>query len=192
MPVPYQAIEIYCKIPLDKRKGSVYNEGADLTCWHGKGRSALKRFPKLRPGVWDGVTAAFIFLLAFLSALVFWRPIQAKGLTAAVLIDGAEADRIALDRADMSETREYSGRGYTVRVQFQSGGESGVSRDTSGVSGGETGVQVVWADCPTQDCVHTGRISRHGQAIICLPARIVIRLEGGAAPDASLPDAVLG
>ena len=51
--------------------------------------------------------------------------------------------------------------------------------------------RVVEADCPTQDCVHTGTVTYSGQSIVCLPARIVIRLEGGAAP-ADVPDAVLG
>ena len=47
------------------------------------------------------------------------------------------------------------------------------------------------SNCPTQDCVHTGVVSRGGQSIVCLPARIVIRLEGGA-PDPDAVDAVLG
>ena len=47
------------------------------------------------------------------------------------------------------------------------------------------------SDCPTQDCVHTGTISRSGQSIVCLPARIVIQLTGGAA-DSSGVDIVIG
>ena len=33
--------------------------------------------------------------------------------------------------------------------------------------------------CPSQDCVHTGWISRAGEQIICLPNRLVISLTGG-------------
>ena len=47
------------------------------------------------------------------------------------------------------------------------------------------------ADCPTQDCVHTGTITRAGQSIVCLPARIIIRLEGGTV-DKDAPDVVIG
>ena len=47
------------------------------------------------------------------------------------------------------------------------------------------------ADCPTQDCVHTGTITRTGQSIVCLPARIIIRLEGGTV-DKDAPDVVIG
>ena len=56
---------------------------------------------------------------------------------------------------------------------------------------GQPGVQVEHADCPTQDCVHTGIITRAGQSIVCLPARIIIRLEGGSEPDGG-PDLIIG
>ena len=35
-------------------------------------------------------------------------------------------------------------------------------------------------DCPGQDCVHSGAVSRAGQSIVCLPARIVVELVGAA------------
>ena len=41
------------------------------------------------------------------------------------------------------------------------------------------------------DCVHTGRITRSGQSIVCLPARIVIQLTGGQ-PDGDAVDIVIG
>lgn len=34
--------------------------------------------------------------------------------------------------------------------------------------------------CPDQTCVRTGAITRAGEAAICLPARLVLRLEGAA------------
>ena len=58
--------------------------------------------------------------------------------------------------------------------------------------GGEDGgaVSVTDSDCPTQDCVHTGAISRAGQSIVCLPAQVVVHLEGASVPDA--PDVIVG
>ena len=50
------------------------------------------------------------------------------------------------------------------------------------------GVCVVHSDCPGQDCVHTGRITRSGQSIVCLPEQVVIQLTGGT----SDADVVLG
>lgn len=44
--------------------------------------------------------------------------------------------------------------------------------------------------CPTQDCVHTGAISRAGQSIVCLPAQVVVHLEGASGTDA--PDVIVG
>ncbi len=42
-------------------------------------------------------------------------------------------------------------------------------------------VYVKSSDCPDKVCVHTGRISRSGQSIICAPAGVVISVEGGGA-----------
>ncbi len=39
-------------------------------------------------------------------------------------------------------------------------------------------VRVVRSDCPAKLCVRTGEISRPGQAIICVPNRVVVRLSG--------------
>ena len=41
-------------------------------------------------------------------------------------------------------------------------------------------VRVSESDCPNQDCVHSGAISRAGQSIVCLPARVADTLEGAA------------
>ena len=46
------------------------------------------------------------------------------------------------------------------------------------------GVYVEHADCPTQDCVRMGKITRAGESIVCLPNRVVVTLEGAAAFDA--------
>lgn len=40
-------------------------------------------------------------------------------------------------------------------------------------------VRVVEADCPGHDCVDQGWISASGQAIVCLPHRLSISVEGG-------------
>ena len=92
-----------------------------------------------------------------------------------VTVDGAEAERVELDRLKDTAERTYSGGGYTLRVSMEPHG----------------GVRVEEADCPTQDCVHTGTITRAGQSIVCLPARIIIRLEGGPV-DKDAPDVVIG
>ena len=42
------------------------------------------------------------------------------------------------------------------------------------------GATMIWADCDSQDCVHSGKITRQGGVIACLPNRVMVRLEGGS------------
>ena len=140
----------------------------------------MKRSPKLRPTAPDALVALTVVLLAAGLAFFQWRGGQAEGLTAVVSIDGAEVDRFSPE--DLLEgPRIYSNNGYTLEV----------ARGLRGESSSEPGLRVALSDCPTQDCVHTGTITRGGQSIVCLPARIVIRLEGGEAEPGDV-DAVLG
>ena len=81
--------------------------------------------------------------------------------------------RPGADRLDAPRT--YSYNGVTLTVAAEDG----------------NGLRVSSSDCPTQDCVRTGTISRSGQSIVCLPARIIIQLTGGAA-DSNDVDIVIG
>ena len=132
----------------------------------------MKSFPKLRPTAWDALTALCVAALALGLAFFQWRGGTDQSLTAVVSVDGEEIDRVSLERA--SGERTYRAGEYTLTVEYAAGD-----------------VRVAASDCPTQDCVHTGIISRSGQSIVCLPARIIIRLEGGTAEDGAV-DAVLG
>ncbi len=170
----------------------------------------MMRYPKFRPVPWDG---ALIFLIISLSILFAARisggfsAARFPGLSgdagrtpeqwAVVYIDGVEADRVFLSSGDQSggeagfkasaelsggkpEARIYQNNGYQIQAAFR-----------------PDGVQVIHADCPTQICVHTGRIAHTGQVIVCLPSRIVIRLEAGQdqnknQTNSAEPDIILG
>ena len=136
-----------------------------MTVFDENKRNAL---PSLRPTVWDGLTAALVALAA--SVLLLGRG-GGAALTAVIWADGAAVERISLP---VRERREItvSGNGYTLLVAAE---------------GDE--VWVEFSDCPGRDCVRTGRISRRGQGIVCLPGRVSIRLEGGGADGV---DAVVG
>ena len=41
---------------------------------------------------------------------------------------------------------------------------------------------VAEANCGDHTCIRTGQISREGEAIVCLPHRLVVRIEGGDEP----------
>ena len=135
----------------------------------------MKSSPKLRPNGWDGLLAAVVLALAVAGGVLFWTGGgDAGALTAVVSVDGAETEGVTLAGLTAPEERIYTHNGYTLHVTFTAGS-----------------AQVTASDCPTQDCVHTGAITRGGQSIVCLPGRIVIQQEGGAA-DAGSPDLVIG
>ena len=44
-------------------------------------------------------------------------------------------------------------------------------------------VSVIWSDCASQVCVHTAKISKAGEIIVCLPHRLMISIEGLRKPE---------
>lgn len=127
--------------------------------------------PELKFNRYDAVVAVVVALLAVAAALWFCLPrTQTGDLTVVISVGGQETQRTGLK--DFAPTT-LSHNGYTLTVAAD--GDS---------------VWVSDSDCPTQDCVHTGHIRRGGQSIVCLPAQVVVHLEGAASPDA--PDVVVG
>lgn len=139
----------------------------------------MKRSPKLRPSLWDALVVCAVILAAILSAVTVWGGNRStEELTVIVSIDGEEVDRCRVaELPDADQT--YTNNGYTLTVSLAE------------AFSGEMGLQVSESDCPTQDCVHTGIITRGGQSIVCLPARIIIQLVGGT-ESADGPDLVIG
>lgn len=133
----------------------------------------MKRSPELKPNLWDIMVVLAVVALAAASALTVWPSRDSGSLTAVVTADGEELDRFA--PADLAAgPRTYTHNGYTLTVTAEG-----------------DGLHVSEADCPTQDCVHTGTISRSGQSIVCLPARIIIQLTGGQTDPGGV-DVVIG
>ena len=127
--------------------------------------------PELKFNRYDAVVAAIVALLAVAVALWFYLPKTQSGELAVVISTGGEeAERVKLN--NFTETT-VTHNGYTLRITADG-----------------SGVRVADSDCPTQDCVHTGTITRAGQSIVCLPAQVVVHLEGAASADA--PDAIVG
>lgn len=149
---------------------------------------SLRRSPEFRPNLWDALVVLAVIALAVGSALAVWGGGRETAGTVVVTIDGREADRFPLE-ALLESPRTYTNNGYTLELVYGLRGMEGPALDHRKPSG-EYGVQAAWADCPTQDCVRTGLISRGGQSIVCLPARIIVQLTGTADPGGV--DAVLG
>ena len=135
-----------------------------------------------KPAPADLLVAAAIVALAVLCGLRFWLPQgQTDGpLTAVVTIDGQEADRFPVSQGEPFKVRTYTNNGYTLVVS---------PAGDSPILSAPDGLCVLESDCPNQDCVRSGVISKPGQSLVCLPARIVIELQGSSGDGV---DAILG
>lgn len=132
----------------------------------------MKRCPELKPNGWDLLILAVVVVLGI--ALSLGRmSAETDRLTAKISVDGMETEQVDLTQLRGEEERTIQANGYTLYLV--------VSQD---------GVRVRESDCPTQDCVHTGTITRAGQSIVCLPARVTVQLQGTVAENGV--DAVLG
>ena len=130
--------------------------------------------PELRPKKLDILVAAVVLVLAVVVAVGFYGPKlgQSDHLTAVISVGEAVIDRVDLTTLKEDKLLTVEGE-CTLSVLLSS-----------------SGAEVILSDCPTQDCVHTGHISRAGQSIVCLPGQVVIHLEG--ASDDSAPDIIVG
>lgn len=96
---------------------------------------------------------------AIAAALLFFP----SAVRATVLCGGEPALRIALPCEHTFYEVESGGFHLTIEAE-----------------GGR--VRVAGSDCPDQTCVRTGWLSRSGSAAACVPAGVVLSLEGGDEP----------
>ena len=108
---------------------------------------------------------AAVGVLVLLVMLVFTQ----KGQTVQVRQDG-----VVTAEYPLSQDR-------TVDIPFVNGGHNVLV-----IHNGEAWVEE--ADCPDALCQKTGRISRTGQSVICLPHRLVIEITGGEVQESSAVD----
>ena len=125
---------------------------------------------RVRPTPLDALVA--LAVLAAAAAILFaFRPKSGNFLTARIVLDNELVAELPLSAHSETVTLDVPGARYPITVEAEQGL-----------------VRVSHSECPSQDCVHTGWVSRSGGQIICLPNRLVITVTGGGA-DA---DAVTG
>ena len=130
----------------------------------------------------DALVALAVALLAAVTALLFYLPrTQSDQLTLVITVGGQEQSRTPVTQLPDGPVRIEGRSGYTLTLS-PSYSDLPFSPEWS--------VRVSDSDCPGQDCVHTGAISRAGQSIVCLPAQVVVYLEG--TPAAGQPDVIVG
>ncbi|MCR5808500.1 MAG: NusG domain II-containing protein [Clostridiales bacterium] len=106
-------------------------------------------------------------LALLLAALAVWGVVsltRKTGEYAVVLINGEETARYPLDKDAVVEIETEDGHVNTLVIKD---GEASVT----------------FADCPDKLCVKQRAIKRTGETIICLPHKLVIRIEGGGGVD---------
>jgi hypothetical protein len=129
-----------------------------------------ERSVKLKPCWWDALVVAAVVALAVMVAVLFYGREDSGELTAVITHRGQTVDTVRL--SDLTEDKTLTIDGvYHLTILLQ-----------------PDGVSVTQADCPTQDCVHTGKITRGGQSIVCLPEQVTVRLTG----QTDEPDVVIG
>lgn len=126
----------------------------------------------LRPKPADALVALAVLAAAVGLGAALWSGPAPDTLTAVISQNGREVESVNLSRLTGTEERVLTANGYTLHLAL-----------------GPDGARMTEADCPGQDCVHTGAISAPGQSIVCLPARVSVTLVGTA--DSGV-DAVLG
>ena len=127
--------------------------------------------PKLRPTAWDSLIVLAVIVLAIGTAIVFYGGLGGGDhITVTITHRGETVEKVMLEALNEEKTVTIDGT-YQLTVVL--------TRD---------GVWVSESNCPTQDCLHTGTVSRAGQSIVCLPEQVVIRLDGKS----DGPDIILG
>lgn len=125
---------------------------------------------RTRPTLLDGLVV--LAVLAAAGTILFaFRPETGNFLTARIVLDNEVVAELPLSTLTQPVALDVPGAEYPITVEAEPGR-----------------VRVLHSDCPSQDCVHTGWVSRSGGQIICLPNRLVVTVTGGTAE----ADAVTG
>ncbi|MCI8387459.1 MAG: NusG domain II-containing protein [Clostridiales bacterium] len=106
----------------------------------------------------DFAAAAIVAAMAVAAALPGLTHTDPATLAAAVTTDSG----VITLPLDLDNSYEINSHGHTLVIHIDGGTLS-----------------VTEADCPDRLCMKAGKISRAGQTIICVPARVLIEIKGG-------------
>ncbi len=123
-------------------------------------------------GRFDALAAAFVLVLAAVVFLLFYGGRSSGSLTATVTCDGETVGVYPLQTLSDELILTPEELDYPLTIHLT-----------------KDGAEVRESSCPTLDCQHTGKITKSGESIICLPNRLVIQLSGGSGETV---DAALG
>lgn len=110
----------------------------------------------------------FLGILALAILLLFIRSLAPRGSLASVEVDGTVVETRELARLTGPESLTVQGaNGIVLTVEFT-----------------PEGAEILESSCLDKTCVRTGTIARAGESAVCLPGRVVLRIEGQGEMDA--------
>ena len=99
------------------------------------------------------------FACLFLAAVFFlWSFLSPSGGIAVIEQNGIEVGRYVLSQIQKKEILQLPGE-MNVQILLEPGAASFLS-----------------SDCPDQICVRTGKLTKPGEAAVCLPPRVSLRI----------------
>ena len=108
----------------------------------------------------DIMLIATLIIVCEAAFLIINFVVKKDGITAVVKVDGNIVYMLPLDKNASVTVEGYQGGSNTVVI------ENGT-------------VYMKDADCPDKLCEKTGKISKKGETIVCLPHRVVVEIQGG-------------
>ena len=108
----------------------------------------------------DIMLIATLIIVCAAAFLIINFVVKNDGITAVVKVDGNIVYMLPLDKNASVTVEGYQGGSNTVVI------ENGT-------------VYMKDADCPDKLCEKTGKISKNGETIVCLPHRVVVEIQGG-------------
>lgn len=119
----------------------------------------MKRTNGQRKQKADLYLIAGLLLVSLAAYAILQFAVKKEGSYAVVRVDGQVVRRLSLKQDT------------NITVEGYEGGENVIIVD-------EGSVYMQDADCPDKICVRTGKISRTGETIVCLPHRVVVEITG--------------
>ncbi len=105
----------------------------------------------------DIILISVILFLSLVFTVVLYKGSK-KGDRVTVYVDGSMTGEYLLESGNIIDIEGYNGGHNTLTV------ENGYAYMSD-------------ASCPDKLCMHQGRISGEGQMIVCLPNRVIIKVE---------------
>lgn len=103
-----------------------------------------------------------VYIVVAAAAVLSSFALSARGGGGPVFVEVTSSGTTTQYSLDADSKITLTGEGYTLLLVIEDGS-----------------VHIEESDCPDKLCVKTGKISRSGQSIVCVPARISVRLTGG-------------